>query len=299
MGTRRPGQVRSGPSRVGEAVAAATEILAAAGVASPRHDAEALAAHLLGVGRGDLVRHETLDRPAYDALVARRAAREPLQHLTGRAAFRYIEVAVGPGVFVPRPETEMTAGAAIDAARTLDRPVVADLYSGSGAIAISVAHEVPAAVVHAVESEDDAVAWLRRNASGTAVVVHHADVDGCLPDMDGGVDVVVANPPYVPLGAVIRDPEVTAHDPAFALWSGDDGLDALRVLELNAARLLRPRGLLVAEHADVQGVAAPAVFADPARWLDVADHADLAGLPRYLTARRADAGGSSRSAIPS
>ncbi len=299
MRAGRHGRVRSRSSRVGDAVAAATEILAAAGVASPRHDAEALAAHLLGVSRGDLVRHETLDRPAYDALVARRAAREPLQHLTGRAAFRHVEVAVGPGVFVPRPETELIAGTAIEAARTLDRPVVVDLYSGSGAIAISMAHEVPAAVVHAVESEDDAVAWLRRNASGTAVVVHHADVDGCLPDMDGSMDVVVANPPYVPLGAAIRDPEVAAHDPASALWSGDDGLDALRVLERNAARLLRAGGLLVAEHADVQGVAAPAIFADPARWIDVAEHADLAGRPRYLTARRADAGGSSPDRRPS
>lgn len=270
-----------------EAVAAATVTLAAAGVPSPRHDAEALAAHVLGVGRNDLALHEAIDQSAYEDLVARRAAREPLQHLTGTAAFRYIEVAVGPGVFIPRPETELTAGAAIDYAKTLDRPVVVDLYAGSGVIALSVAHEVPGAVVHAVEAEDDAVGWLRRNASGSGVAVHHADVDGCLPERSGQVDVVVANPPYIPVGAVVRDPEVASHDPARALWSGPDGLDAMRVLEANAARLLKPGGLVVAEHADLQGDLAPALFAAGRHWLDVSGHPDLAGRPRYITARRA------------
>ena len=272
---------------VRQAVKRATRVLAAAGVPSPRHDAEALAAHLLGVGRGDLVRHETLDAAAFDALVARRAARVPLQHLTGRAAFRHIEVEVGPGVFVPRPETEVTTGAAIDVARMLDRPLVVDLYAGSGAIALAVADEVPDAEVHAVESEDSAIAWLRRNVAGTRVVVHHADVERCLLELTGTVDIVVANPPYVPLGAEVRDPEVAMHDPAVALWSGPDGLDAMRVLERTAARLLRPGGYVFAEHADLQGLSAPALFADPARWEDVSDHADLAERPRFVSARRA------------
>ncbi|MGH8775927.1 MAG: N5-glutamine methyltransferase family protein [Jiangellaceae bacterium] len=268
------------------AVDEAAETLGAAGVPSPRHDAEALAAHVLGVGRGDLRHAGTLDVEVYAALVERRAAREPLQHLTGTAAFRYLEVAVGPGVFVPRPETEVTAGAAIESARALDGPVVADLYAGSGAIALAVVHEVPNAVVNAVEADDAAIAWLRRNAAGSPIVVHHADVEGCLRELDGQVDVVVANPPYIPLGAVVRDPEVAAHDPARALWSGEDGLDDMRVLERTAARLLRAGGVLVAEHADVQGETAPAVFADPATWRDVVDHGDLAGRPRYLTAVR-------------
>lgn len=271
---------------VRQAVRRATRVLAAAGVPSPRHDAEALAAHVLGVGRGELVRHDTLDVAAFDTLVARRAAREPLQHLTGRAAFRHIEVQVGPGVFVPRPETEVTTGAAVEVARMLDRPLVVDLYAGSGAIALAVANEVPDAEVHAVEAEDSAIAWLRRNVAGTRVVAHHADVQRCLLEFTGTVDVVVANPPYVPLGAEVRDPEVALHDPAVALWSGPDGLDAMRVLERTAARLLRPGGYLFAEHADVQGRAAPAVFADPGRWEDVSDHADFAGRPRYLSARR-------------
>lgn len=274
-----------------ELIAAAAERLAAAGVPSPRHDAEILAAHLLGVSRGELLlQPDPADTFAdeYEAAVRRRAGREPLQHITGVAHFRHITLRVGPGVFVPRPETELVAGVAIDAARLVAAagrtPVVADLFAGSGAIALAVADEVPSAEVHAVEANGGAVEWLRRNAKGTAVVVHHSDVDGCLPDLYGRVDVIAANPPYVPTGATIRDPEVAAHDPGAALWSGADGLDAMRVLERTAARLLRPGGLVIAEHADVQGEAAPAVFDATERWADVTDHPDLTNRPRYLTA---------------
>jgi release factor glutamine methyltransferase len=269
------------------ALAAAADRLARAGVPSPRHDAEALAAHVLGIDRKDLLTYDAVDGSAYQALIDRRAAREPLQHLTSTAAFRHIELAVGPGVFIPRPETEVTAGAAIDHARVLDHPVVVDLYAGSGAIALAIADEVPDARVYAVESDDTAIVWLRRNAAGSTITVHQADVDGCLPELSGTVDVVVANPPYIPVGGQIRDPEVAAHDPAPALWSGADGLDAMRILEVTAARLLRPGGSVVAEHADMQAVAAPAVFAGTDRWLDVTDHTDLTGRPRYITARRA------------
>ena len=268
------------------AIAAAADRLAQAGVPSPRHDAEALAAHVLGVDRKDLLDYEAVDDAAYQALIDRRAAREPLQHLTGRAAFRRLELAVGPGVFVPRPESETTAGAAIDYAMNLDHPLVVDLYAGSGAIALSIADEVPAATVHAVEAQDEAFAWLRRNTAGTPVIIHHMDVDGCLPELSGRADVVVANPPYIPVGAVVRDPEVASHDPDEALWSGADGLDAMRVLEATAARLLVPGGVVVAEHADMQGVSAPALFEQSARWCDVTDHQDLTGRPRYLAARR-------------
>ena len=273
------------------AVAAAAARLTTAGVPSPRHDAEVLAAHVLGVDRKELVQRDTIDELAYGRLVDRRAAREPLQHLTGKAAFRHIEVAVGPGVFIPRPETEATADAAIEHAKQLDQAVVADLYAGSGVIALSIVDEVPEATVHAVEALDSAFGWLKRNTAGTSVVIHHADVAGCLPELSGYVDVVVANPPYIPIGAHIRDPEVASHDPAPALWSGSDGLDAMRVLEATAARLLRPGGLLVAEHSDMQEVLAPTVFVETARWFDVTDHHDLAGRPRYLTARRAHEAG--------
>jgi release factor glutamine methyltransferase len=281
---------------VSDQIAAAASRLAAAGVASSRHDAEALAAHLLGVDRAGLVTHPTPDRnftKRYAALVDRRAAREPLQHLTGTAYFRHISLQVGPGVFIPRPETELTAGRAVEEAQRLVAtgrvPVVVDLFAGSGAIAISVATEVRPVMVHAVEREDEAVDWLRRNAAGAAVIVHRDDVadvaDRSLSMLAGQVDIVVANPPYVPAGALIRDPEVAQHDPAAALWSGYDGLDAMRVLEDVAARLLHVGGLVIAEHADVQGVSAPGVFRTTGRWSEVVDHADLNGRPRFLTAR--------------
>jgi release factor glutamine methyltransferase len=250
-----------------------------------------LAAHLLGVTRGELQLQPDPTEAfvkEYDAAVRRRSDREPLQHITGVAYFRHVSVRVGRGVFVPRPETELVAGAAIDAARDVvaagRTPVVADLFAGSGAIALAVADEVPEAEVHAIEADDGALEWLRRNVESTPVIVHHADVDGCLPGMDGRLDVVAANPPYVPTGATIRDPEVAAHDPAAALWSGTDGLDAMRVLERTAARLLRPGGLLIAEHADVQGDAAAGVFQQTGRWSNVEDHLDLTGRPRYVTA---------------
>jgi release factor glutamine methyltransferase len=275
-------------------IAEAAARLAAAGVPSPRHDAEVLAAHVLGISRGELSLQPAPDESTaarYAGLVDRRAKREPLQHITGTAPFRHLTLQVGPGVFIPRPETELVAGVAVDAARLVRSagrtPVVADLYAGSGAIALSVATEVPGADVHAVEADEAAVGWLRRNMASldVEVTVHHADVDGCLSALTGQVDVVAANPPYVPAGARIRDPEVAAHDPAAALWAGADGLAAFRVLERTAARLLLPGGLVVAEHADVQGESAPAVFTATARWAQVADHLDLTGRPRYLTAR--------------
>ncbi|MGN6636025.1 MAG: peptide chain release factor N(5)-glutamine methyltransferase [Oryzihumus sp.] len=284
--------------RVRELVDVVAARLAQAGVPSPRFDAEELVAHVAGVERRELLRVTDVGdeaRTALAALVARRVAREPLQHLLGRAWFRHVELAVGPGVFVPRPETELVAGEAVDEARRLVRergssgsaPVVVDLCTGSGAIALSVATEVPGARVHAVELSPDAHRWAARNLAGSGVDLRLGDMGEAFADLDRTVDVVVSNPPYIPVGADIRDPEVADHDPALALWSGDDGLDAMRVLERVAARLLVPGGLLVAEHADLQGESAPAVFTAAARWTDVADHPDLAGRPRYVTARRA------------
>jgi release factor glutamine methyltransferase len=270
------------------ALADATARLTAAGVPSPRYDAEVLAAHSLGVDRSDLWRHDApgADFPAY---VERRAAREPLQHITGVAWFRHLTLQVGPGVFVPRPETEVVVEAVLDAVRGVERPRVVDLGTGSGAIALAVATEAPGSEVHAVEVDPSAHAWAARNCAGTSVDLRLADMATAFADLDGTVDVVVSNPPYIPVGAVVRDPEVATHDPAVALWSGDDGLDAMRVVEQVAARLVRPGGLVVAEHADAQGASAPAVFAGTGRWADVADHPDLAGRDRYLTAvRRGD-----------
>jgi release factor glutamine methyltransferase len=252
-------------------------------VPSARHDAEVLAAHSLGVRRGDLWRYDEAG-PEFAAYVDRRARREPLQHITGTAPFRHLELAVGPGVFVPRPETEVVVDAVLERLAALARPRVVDLCTGSGAIALAVATEAPGSEVFAVEADPDAHAWAVRNCTGSTVDLRLGDMADAFPELDSTVDVVVSNPPYIPLGAVIRDPEVASHDPALALWSGDDGLDAVRVVERVAARLLHPGGAVVVEHADLQGVSAPAVFTGAGRWSDVRDHQDLAGRDRFLTA---------------
>jgi release factor glutamine methyltransferase len=274
------------------ALATAVARLSAAGVPSPRFDAEELAAFSLAVDRRELWRHDAPGED-FDAYVDRRAAREPLQHITGRAHFRRLTLAVGPGVFVPRPETEVVAGVAIDAAlsvrdRTGRPPVVVDLGTGSGAIALAVADEVPEASVLAVEADPAAHPWAVRNCAGSRVELRLGDMADAFAELDAQVDIVVSNPPYIPLGAHIRNAEVAVHDPARALWSGTDGLDAIRVVEQVAARLLRAGGVVVVEHADVQGVAAPAVLVATGRWRDVEDHRDLAGRDRYVTASRAD-----------
>lgn len=278
-----------------DVLAEATARLREAGVASPEHDAAELLAHVLGTTRGRLVLVDAVDQPAleeYAVLVTRRAGREPLQHLTGSAWFRHVELAVGPGVFVPRPETELLAGWAVERATELvdggSTPVVVDLCTGSGAIAKAVADEVPQAVVHAVELDEAAHRWAVRNLAGTGVDLRQGDLATAFDDLSGEVDVVTCNPPYIPLDAWESvAPEARDHDPHLALFSGDDGLDAMRVLERRAALLLRPGGVVGAEHADVQGESAPAVFAATGRWTEVRDHPDLAGRARFVTARLA------------
>lgn len=280
-------------------VAAATQTLKARGVPSPRNDAEILAAHVLRRNRSALI---TADSPspaqaqAFAALVDRRADREPLQHVTGVAWFRHVELEVGPGVFVPRPETELVAGVVMEEARrvaalTGRAAIVVDLCTGSGAIPAAVADEVPGAQVHAIELSRDAHAYAVRNLRPHGVMPVLGDAADAFPELDGLVDVVVSNPPYVPAGGAIRDPEVAEHDPPLALWGGPDGLDVVRVVAATAARLLRSGGLFVVEHADVQGASVPGLLgmAGPgaAGWLEVADHQDLAGRDRYCTARRA------------
>lgn len=269
----------------------AADRLGAAGVASPAHDAAELLAHVLATTRGRLPLVDDVgpaEADRFAALVERRAAREPLQHLTGTAAFRRVELAVGPGVFVPRPETELLAGWAIEQAAPLPAPVVVDLCTGSGAIARSIAEEVPHARVHAVELDPAAHAWAEHNLAGTGVDLRLGDMATAFEDLLGGVDIVVCNPPYIPLEAWESvAAEARDHDPHLALFSGDDGLVALRVLAVRAAALLRVGGVVGAEHADVQGESAPAVFAATGRWAEVRDHRDLAGRPRFTTARLA------------
>ncbi len=277
--------VRSQAERL---LAEATETLEAAGVESARHDAESLLSHVTGVPRMSLVtmaKPDGIQRDAYLKLIGARASRIPLQHLTGSAAFRYVDLEVGPGVFVPRPETELLAGWAIDHARTLTDPVIVELCAGSGAISLSIVHEVPRASVHAVELDEPAYVWAQRNLADTGVDLRLGDMADAFPDLDGTVDIVVANPPYIPLDAWESvAPEVRDHDPSLALWSGDDGLDAMRVLEQTAWRLLKPGGVVGAEHADAQGESAPGVFTH--RWNSVRDNLDLTRRPRFVTATR-------------
>ncbi len=276
-------------------IAVAAARLAEAGVESPRTDAELIAAHLHGVSRSELHRIADADfDPRFWDDIARRAAREPLQHITGLAYFRYLELEVGPGVFVPRPETEVMTGWAIDAltAMNVAEPVAADLGTGSGAIALAIAQEVPRAQVHAVEADPLARQWTARNITRLAaaaphtrgrVHLHAADFAEALPELSGGVDLVVSNPPYVPLSAGLP-PEVGDYDPAAALWGGDDGLDAIRVIEAAARRLLRPGGRIAVEHGAPQGPAVYWVFAEERGWADTRNHADLARRDRFVTA---------------
>ncbi|HEY9564749.1 MAG TPA: peptide chain release factor N(5)-glutamine methyltransferase [Nocardioides sp.] len=282
-------------SEVRDLLREAGTTLDAAGVPSPDHDAAELLAFVLSTSRGQLLLADGPDsdqRQRYAELITRRATREPLQHLTGTTGFRYVDLAVGPGVFTPRPETELLAGWAVEQARAVSAtgraPVVVDLCTGSGAIARSIAHEVPGARVHAVELDEVAHDWAARNLAGTGVELRHGDMADAFDDLAGTVDVIACNPPYIPLEAWESVAvEARDHDPHLALFSGDDGLDAMRVLEARAALLLGPGGVVGAEHADVQGISAPAVFTGAGRWVDVRDHLDLAGRARYLTARLA------------
>jgi release factor glutamine methyltransferase len=280
-------------------VARAAARLAAAGVDAPRGDAEQIAAHVHGVAR---TRLHTVPDAEFDARfwadVARREAREPLQHIIGRAYFRYLELEVGPGVFVPRPETEVMTGWAIAQLRAMDTadPLVVDLGTGSGAIALAIAQEVPRALVHAVEAQRLAHAWAERNIDlfGTQdrpvprVQLHQADLATALPELDGAVDLVISNPPYIPDGAGVP-PEVGEYDPPAALWGGPDGLDTIRRLERTAHRLLRPGGLVAVEHGCAQGAEVYWTFPETAGWHDTRNHKDLACRDRFVTARRAAA----------
>lgn len=282
-------------SSLAAAVRAAAQRLADAGVPDPLVDAELLAGHVLDRRRGEvqaaIVRGDAVDEAqqhALEALVARREAREPLQHITGTAPFRHLELAVGPGVFVPRPETETVVQFAIDALLNSGEPapVGVDLGTGSGAIALAMATEVPHARVFAAELSDDAHAWAQRNVAGVEnLTLVLSDLADAFPELDGSASVVISNPPYVPDAAVPRDPEVRLFDPALALYGGADGLDVVRVLSSRALRLLRPGGVLVIEHGELQGAAIRELLTADG-WRAAATHRDLTLRDRATTAIR-------------
>lgn len=274
-------------------VTEATVELDAAGVASPRVDAELLAAYVMGLPRWQLVIAPGFDEEQYARyreLVRRRAERVPLQHLTGVAPFRHLELAVGPGVFIPRPETELLVGWGLDRlAAAGPRPVVVDLCAGSGAIALAVAQEYPTARVFAVEQDPLALEWLRRNASGTDVTIVEGDGTdpATLADLDSTVDVILTNPPYVPeIGAAGLPPEVTRHDPHQAVFGGVDGLAVIRPLVTRVAALLRPGGVVGIEHDDTQSIVVTALLYYSNAFDSYETHRDLGGRPRFTSATR-------------
>ncbi|GER24190.1 release factor glutamine methyltransferase [Zafaria cholistanensis] len=273
-----------------QALREAAARLSVAGVPTPRVDAELLAAHLLGVGRGRVAALALAGAPVpdgFDDLVGERCRRIPLQHLTGVAHFRHLELAVGPGVFVPRPETETVAQLAIDRAALLPAPVVADLGTGSGAIAAALASEVPGARVVAVELSDLAHAWAERNLAPHGVELVLGDLATALPERNGTFDVVVSNPPYIPAAAVPNEPEARDHDPEMALYGGgEDGMRLPAAAAATAARLLKPGGFFVMEHAEVQAPAVAALLRSSGDWESVATHQDLAGRDRCTSGIR-------------
>ncbi|MFD3810533.1 peptide chain release factor N(5)-glutamine methyltransferase [Rhodococcus sp. NPDC058639] len=280
------------------AIIEAASVLEEAGVASPRVDAELLAAHLLGIERGRLGLVPLVDSAmieAYRAMVDQRAKRIPLQYILGTSPMGEIDLAVGPGVFVPRPETELLLGWALAFLERHGRrnPVVLDLCTGSGALALAIAHARPDAVVHAVELEPRALAWARQNAEtrandgDTPIVLHQGDVTDrtLLAALEGAVDIVVSNPPYIPEGTVL-EPEVAEHDPHSALFGGPDGLSVIKPMISNIARWLRIGGAAAVEHDDTNGMLVAELFAQRRVFGDVVEHYDLAGKPRFVVAHR-------------
>ncbi len=276
-------------------VRGAAQRLADAGVPDPLVDAELLAGHVLGLRRGEvqaaLIRGDAVDvsdAERIDALVVRRTGREPLQHITGTAPFRHLELQVGPGVFVPRPETETVVQFAIDALLNAPEaaPIGIDLGTGSGAIALAMATEVRHARIFAAELSPEAHAWASRNTSGVEnLTLVLADLADAFRELDGTASVVISNPPYVPDDAIPRDPEVRLFDPAMALYGGADGLDLVRVLSTRAAELLRPGGLLVIEHGELQGQSIREILSADG-WRAAATHRDLTLRDRATTAVR-------------
>jgi release factor glutamine methyltransferase len=275
-------------TRLRSAIDSATTLLADAGIDSARYDAEELAAHVAGTDRGRLSLLGPPDDTFFDhynAAVAARSRRVPLQHLTGTAAFGPLTLSVGPGVFIPRPETEAMLEWAVEQDLPA-KPVVVDVCTGSGALALALARHWPGARVIGLDDSDAALDYARRNAAGTTVEFVRADVthSGVLTELEGHVDLVVSNPPYVPDGAEL-EPEVTDHDPPHAVFGGPDGMAVIPAVALLAGRLLRPGGLFAVEHDDTTSSTTAETICSTELFDDVVARTDLTGRPRFVTAR--------------
>ena len=273
------------------AIESATTLLADAGIDSARYEAEELAAHLTGTERGRLPLIDSPDDTFFDryhAAIAARSCRVPLQHITGTAAFGPLRLLVGPGVFIPRPETEAILEWAT-AQHLPEAPVIVDLCTGSGALAIALAQHWPEARLLGIDDSDAALEYARKNSAGTKVELLHADVTkpGLLTDLDGQVDLVVANPPYVPDGAPV-EPEVSHYDPSHAVFGGADGMTVINAIVRLAGRWLRPGGFFAVEHDDTTSSLTCELISGTELFDDVVAQTDLTGRPRFVTARRSD-----------
>jgi release factor glutamine methyltransferase len=280
---------------ISEAIESATNELTSAGVTSPSVDAELLGCFVLGIERSELamlsLREELFpeDKIAqFETVVARRVKREPLQHITGLAPFRHLELHVGPGVFIPRPETEQLVEMAIEKVKKLDKPLVVDLCSGSGAIAISLSTELVDSKVFAVELSEQAFEFLSRNFEKYGLDTKSAkneDLAKAFDELEGQVDLVITNPPYIPDSAVPVEVEVQLHEPSLALYGGEDGLDVIRRISERALYLLKPSGLLLLEHSDSQARAISQLLLNQG-WQEIVSSQDLAGKDRMISARK-------------
>jgi release factor glutamine methyltransferase len=269
--------------------------LSQAGVLSPEVDSELLAAHCLGITRSELGVAIALNSEfpeekigAFSDGVSRRANREPLQHITGLAPFRHLELSVGKGVFTPRPETEQVVSFAMEKIASFEHPVVVDLCSGSGAIALSCATERPGAKVFAVEKSKEAFEFLKHNSNKYGLglgQLSNVDLQDCLTEMESVADLVISNPPYIPNEAIPVDLEVQLHEPAISLYGGVDGLDVIRQILSKAKQLLRTGGLLVLEHADTQALSIRELLLAEG-WINVNSRKDLAGKDRMISATK-------------
>lgn len=269
------------------AINSAAALLAEAGIDSARWDAEQLAAHVAGTDRGRLA---LLDAPDADFLgryrevVAMRAHRVPLQHLLGTAAFGPVLLHVGPGVFIPRPETEAMLEWAM--AQPLSaQPLIVDGCTGSGALAVALARHRPDARVVGIDDSEIALSYARRNSADVQWVLADVGTPGLLTELDARVDLMVANPPYVPDAAVL-DPEVTQHDPPHAVFGGPDGMALIPAVAGLAGRWLRPGGLFAMEHDDTTSALTVECVHRTGLFDDIVARNDLAGRPRFVTARR-------------
>jgi release factor glutamine methyltransferase len=284
---------------LGDLVRHAAERFDSVGIESATADAELLAGHILGLSRGGVQAQvligATLDEQQADELThlyARRLSREPLQHITGVAYFRQLELAVGKGVFIPRPETEFVAQLAIEAIEDAvtagnTNPIAVDLGTGSGAIALAMATENPNAKIFAVEKSPEAFVFTRANfdkyAAKCDATLIQGDLIDAFEELKGQVSVVASNPPYIPLAAVPRDEEVRLHDPDLALYGGEDGMSVMRHVSATARRLLVDGGVLVVEHSDSQSEqVCQLLLADG--WREVRAHRDLTDRDRAVTA---------------